>query len=344
MSTVDGLIAPDALPEALSETHPPRRRRRRGGRGPRALWAAAAQPGSGGCSRSPRWSCTASSSLYPVITAIQYSFFDWDGINVATPVGLAELRPGVHRAAAAGLDPALVLPDHLLHVPAADHRPGRGLDRPRDRSKFVGAGARMLMFLPQIIPGAAAAIAWTWMYSPNGAVNQLLCAVGLARVDPRLARRLHLGAPRGRHHRHLAGDRPVHPAAAVRHRQDRRRLYEAASSTAPTASSSSRAITLPGLRREIGVCMTITIISALASFDVVFMSTQGGPGYSTMVPGVQVYQLAFTESRDRAGLRSGRRPQPPGPEWSSCPSSASSGRNDAPMLTRSKDTAPQDHP
>ena len=39
----------------------------------------------------------------------------------------------------------------------------------------------------------------------------------------------------------------------------------------------------------------MTIISALASFDVVYMSTQGGPGTSTMVPGVQVYRLAFTQ-------------------------------------------------
>ena len=27
------------------------------------------------------------------------------------------------------------------------------------------------------------------------------------------------------------------------------------------------------------------------------MSTQGGPGRATMVPGVEVYQLAFTESQ-----------------------------------------------
>ena len=54
-------------------------------------------------------------------------------------------------------------------------------------------------------------------------------------------------------------------------------------------------ITLPGLRGQIGVCLTMTIISALASFDVVYMSTQGGPGTSTMVPGVQVYRLAFTQ-------------------------------------------------
>ena len=40
-----------------------------------------------------------------------------------------------------------------------------------------------------------------------------------------------------------------------------------------------------------------TVIAALPSFDIVFMSSQGGPGYSTTVPGVQIYQLGFTESR-----------------------------------------------
>ena len=47
------------------------------------------------------------------------------------------------------------------------------------QSKVLSATARTIMFLPYIIPGAAAAIAWTWMYTPNGAVNQLLSAVGL---------------------------------------------------------------------------------------------------------------------------------------------------------------------
>ena len=36
------------------------------------------------------------------------------------------------------------------------------------KSQFAGATARTLMFLPQIVPGAASAIAWTWMYSPTG--------------------------------------------------------------------------------------------------------------------------------------------------------------------------------
>jgi raffinose/stachyose/melibiose transport system permease protein len=74
-------------------------------------------------------------------------------------------------------------------------------------------------------------------------------------------------------------------------------IYEAARLDGAGFFRTFRAVTLPGLRQEIGVCVTMTMIAALASFDVVYMSTQGGPGTATMVPGMQIYQLAFTESR-----------------------------------------------
>jgi raffinose/stachyose/melibiose transport system permease protein len=54
---------------------------------------------------------------------------------------------------------------------------------------------------------------------------------------------------------------------------------------------------LHGLRREIVVCVTVTTISALASFDVVYISTQGGPGYTTMVPGLEIFQLSFLKQQ-----------------------------------------------
>ena len=54
-------------------------------------------------------------------------------------------------------------------------------------------------------------------------------------------------------------------------------------------------ITLPSLRQEIGVCVTVTVIAALASFDIVYIATQGGPGNATMVPGLEIYYLAFSE-------------------------------------------------
>jgi raffinose/stachyose/melibiose transport system permease protein len=43
------------------------------------------------------------------------------------------------------------------------------------------------------------------------------------------------------------------------------------------------------------VCVTVTVIAALSSFDIVYISTQGGPGNTTTVPGLQVYYLAFSE-------------------------------------------------
>jgi len=54
-------------------------------------------------------------------------------------------------------------------------------------------------------------------------------------------------------------------------------------------------ITLPSLRHEIGVCVTVTVIAALATFDIVYIATQGGPGNTTMVPGLEIYYQAFAE-------------------------------------------------
>ncbi len=41
--------------------------------------------------------------------------------------------------------------------------------------------------------------------------------------------------------------------------------------------------------------MVTNVIAALASFDIVYVSTQGGPGNATMVPGLEIYYLAFSE-------------------------------------------------
>ena len=56
-------------------------------------------------------------------------------------------------------------------------------------------------------------------------------------------------------------------------------------------------MTLPGLRREIIVACSITIIAALSSFDVIYIAPAGGPGYQTMVPGLKIYQLTFSSQQ-----------------------------------------------
>jgi raffinose/stachyose/melibiose transport system permease protein len=72
-------------------------------------------------------------------------------------------------------------------------------------------------------------------------------------------------------------------------------LYESARLDGASWFSELRAVTIPSIRYEIGVCLTVTIIAALAAFDIVYVSTGGGPGNATAVPGIQIYIKAFLE-------------------------------------------------
>lgn len=291
MSTVDGLTAP----ADLTTPAPGRRPARRPGAGRcvsrrRVAWA-------GWLFALPALVMYAVFELYPIVTAIQYSFYDWDGIGVATPAGLANYRRVFSEPQlVASILHSLILILFFSVAPVLLGLVVASIVR-EIRSQFAGGLARTLMFLPQIIPGAASAIAWTWMYSPDGAVNQLLSAVGLGGL-----RRAWLGdftwalPAVGIIGTWLATGLCTLLLLAGIGKIDTS-IYEAAMIDGANRVQQFFAITLPGLRQEIGVCITITVIAALASFDVVFMSTQGGPGYSTTVPGVQVYQLAFTESR-----------------------------------------------
>lgn len=235
--------------------------------------------------------------LYPLAMAIQYSFYDWNGISVATPVGFDNyVRVFTDPKLLTSVGNSFFLIIFFTLLPLAAALLIAALLREL-RSKFLGTASRTLLFLPQIIPGAAAALAWTWMFSQDGVVNQALRAVGLGGLARAWLGDFQLALPSvgviGMWINLgfcvvllLSGIGKIDGS-----------IYEAARIDGSGFWSTLRAVTLPGLRQEIGVCVTMTVISALASFDVVFMSTQGGPGYSTMVPGVFVYQLGFTESR-----------------------------------------------
>lgn len=235
--------------------------------------------------------------LRPLALTVQYSFYNWDGIGASTWAGFSNYT-------AVFTDSALL--SSLLHafyliifysalpllfglVAAAVMREIRG--------RFTGALARTVLFLPQIIPGAAAGVAWIWMYSEHGVVNQFFRAVGLGPVaKPWLGDFTWALTAVGFIGTWLQTGFCTLLLMAGIGKIDAS-LYEAARLDGASALRQFRAITLPSLRAEIGVCVTVTIISALASFDVVYLATQGGPGTQTMVPGVQVYNLAFTENR-----------------------------------------------
>jgi raffinose/stachyose/melibiose transport system permease protein len=146
---------------------------------------------------------------------------------------------------------------------------------------------RTILFLPQILPLVAVGVIWKWIYSadgplgldnsPLGDFTLAYPAVGLVGtwVSTGLCFLLL-----------LSGIGKIEPS-----------LYEAAKVEGCGPIREFWHVTVPGLRKEIAVAATVTVIAALASFDVVYVMTGGGPGYTTMVPGVQIYQLVFTAGR-----------------------------------------------
>ncbi|WP_240951050.1 MULTISPECIES: carbohydrate ABC transporter permease [Bifidobacterium] len=235
--------------------------------------------------------------LWPIIQTVWYSFYNWNGIDASTWVGFGNyIRVFTDSELFSSIGHAFYLIIFFSIIPV-----GLGLIIAaliKDVKSQMGKGfAQVCLFLPRVIPGAAAAVAWTWMLADNGTVNQMLKAV-------------HLG---GFAHTWLGDQSTALNAVGVIGCWLQlgfcivlllsgigaidQSLYEAASLDGAGWWRQLFAITIPGLRGQISVCFTMTIVAALASFDVVFMSTQGGPGTSTMVPGVQVYRLAFQQSR-----------------------------------------------
>ncbi|WP_420117467.1 carbohydrate ABC transporter permease, partial [Micromonospora sp.] len=240
--------------------------------------------------------------LRPLALTIQYSFYNWNGIGVARWAGLDNyLTVFTDSDLLKIIGNALVLIVFFSFVPVALGLLVASLVR-RITTGVFGTVVRTVLFLPQVIPLVAAGSAWSWLLSSHGRVNPVLRAVGLGGVarawlgdfDTALPAVGVIGAwvLLGLCTILLVtGMSKIDPA-----------LYEAARLDGAGPVREFFAVTLPSLRQEIGVCLTVTIIAALASFDIVYISTSGGPGLQTTVPGLEIYRLAF--SQRQVGLAS----------------------------------------
>jgi len=231
--------------------------------------------------------------LWPIVQTIRYSFYNWDGVAPAQWAGFGNYKTVfTNSLLTAVLGHAFELIAFFSGIPVV-----LGLLIATVMRRFItgrmSTVARTILFLPQVVPLVAAGIAWSWMLSTNGAVNQIMKSVGLGSWSRDWLGDFSTSLPAvgiigawvllGLCTVLLfAGMAKIDPA-----------LYEAAQLDGASSIREFFAITLPGLRQEIAVCVTITMISALSAFDIVYIATQGGPGDATMVPGLEIYQLAF---------------------------------------------------
>jgi raffinose/stachyose/melibiose transport system permease protein len=167
------------------------------------------------------------------------------------------------------------------------------------RARIRGQTAfRTVLFLPQVIPLVVVAVIWRMIYEPsNGSLNKSLGAVGLGSLERPWLGDFTLALPAVG----LVGTWVMSGLALVLFMAGVQRipqsLYDAARVDGAGPVREFFAVTLPNLRGEIAVALTLTTIAALRNFDLVYITTQGGPGNSTSVPAFEVYNRAFQTGR-----------------------------------------------
>ncbi len=233
--------------------------------------------------------------LVPFLLTILYSFNRWNGVGPMTWVGLKNYVTVFQFPNLIGsIFNAFWLIVWFSFIPV-----GLGLVAAsvinRVATGRFGEIARTVLFLPYVIALVAAGIIWGWLFSLSGLVNQILEAVGLGAITRAWLGDFNWALPAvgviGIWV--LIGFCTVLLSTAISKVDPA--LYESARIDGASWFTEFVAITTPLLRQEIGVCLTVTVIFALATFDIVYVSTAGGPGNATSVPGLQIYILAFTQ-------------------------------------------------
>ena len=157
---------------------------------------------------------------------------------------------------------------------------------------------RALFIVPWLVPGVVIGVTWNWMLSTEtGVVNYLIRTLGIASQNlPWLADgTLSMAAVNGVFVWSsvpfimvtLLGGLQAIPSE----------LVEAAIVDGATFGQRFRMVVLPLLLPIVTIATILRVIYTIQNFVIVYMLTQGGPGYATETLALYVYETAFNSAR-----------------------------------------------
>ncbi len=230
--------------------------------------------------------------LVPFFHSVYLSLCTWDGLSKPEFVGLDNYRtalssPDVREALRHAV--VLIMFYAFLTTAVALVLVGiMGSMRVRGMTAY-----RAVLFLPYIIAPVVIGVVWRWLLSPDGPVNHILSAIGLERFTTAWLANFQWALPSvgliGTWM--LFGLVLVLLLAAVQRIPTE--LFEAARLDGAGPVREFWAVTLPSVRQELIVVLVLAVTAALRNFDLIYVTTQGGPGTSTQVLSWMVYQHAF---------------------------------------------------
>jgi raffinose/stachyose/melibiose transport system permease protein len=243
----------------------------------------------------------------PIVMGFYYSFTRFDGMR-AFWIGLENYRRIF-------LDPALVqsykniaiiLPFSLI----------AGISMPMFvayliyhlRSANLRYWFRVLFTVPMVVPTIVTLLIWIFMYSPNGGVNAIFNLVGLESLTTTASgqARSWLGDQRTALGAILFVGFPwVAPVNML--------IFLAGLEAIPTELVDAAKVDgakswkmfwfveLPLVMGQIRLIAVITTIGVMQGFQQILVMTNGGPGYSTMVPAMRMYDTVFPSGSGGVG-------------------------------------------
>lgn len=236
-------------------------------------------------------------SYYPIFSAFYHSLYEWDGVN-AQFVGFGNFKamlsddalavsvPHVLALTVAAVTFSLTLPLFAAELIFNLHS---------ERWRYV---YRVIFTIPMIIPWIVTVLVWQFLYDPiDGPINRMLIALGLDGLaqawlgDPRTAlwAIALLGFP------FVAGlSLLIYIAGLNSISTD---VLDATKLDGATFWQRFLHVDIPLIRRQIRLVVILATITNIQDFAPILILTNGGPGYSTMVPGMWMYQNAFVFSK-----------------------------------------------
>jgi len=237
-------------------------------------------------------------TFYPILETVRTSFYEWNGFSAQrTWVGFENYQVVFSDPQFTGAflhNLVFILFYCVLPVLV-----GLLLASVLSRKALPGMTFfRTVLFLPQVISMVVVGVIWRWIFNPQfGPLNILLNTLGLSGLTRAWLGDFTLALPAvgsiGTWVQY--GFCMILFLAGMQHISEE--YYEASSLDGANAFKQFVHITIPGLRPEIGVALVTTIIAALRVFDLVYVTTRGGPGNATLVVGFLIYRSAFQQNR-----------------------------------------------
>jgi raffinose/stachyose/melibiose transport system permease protein len=239
--------------------------------------------------------------IWPALYVAYLSLLKWDGLGASQFVGLtnyvrilADERFGLAlRHNAIWSLGALLFPTLI----------GLALAILLTRTRALGRGLfQVTYFLPQMISSAIVAVIWRWIYYPNGGTaNAVLRFLGLGAWQPQWLAdsKLALLAVFIAYCWVANGFSMLIFQAAISSIDES--LFEAAQIDGANWWHETRYILLPGIRQALATVLVVTAIWSFQIFDLIYLTTKGGPGDATYVLSIGIYNNTFTYRRVGVG-------------------------------------------